>query len=79
MIFADAEKCFDKLRLEDCVVDLVGAGMREKEAAVVYRMNKMARPRVGTPYGETEEIVADRIVKQGTVYGPQLCCSSTER
>ena len=79
MIFADAEKCFDKLWLEDCVVDLVGDGMREKEAAMVYRMNKMARLRVGTPYGETEEIVADRIVKQGTVYGPQLCCSSTEK
>ena len=27
MLFADAEKCFDKLWLEDCIVDMVGCGM----------------------------------------------------
>ena len=79
MIFADAEKCFDKLWLEDCVVDLVGIGMREREAAIVYKMNERAAITIKTPYGETEEIIADRIVKQGTVYGTQLCCCSTER
>ena len=31
LILADAEKCFDKLWLQDCLVDLCTAGMREKE------------------------------------------------
>ena len=31
LLFADAEKCFDKLWLEDCLVDLHKAGLRERE------------------------------------------------
>jgi len=43
MVFADAEKCFDKLWLEDFIVDLVEAGMIEREAMMVYIMNEQAR------------------------------------
>ena len=30
VVMADAEKCFDKLWLEDCLVDMAEAGMRER-------------------------------------------------
>ena len=30
MVFADAEKCFDKFWLEDCLVDINRDGLRER-------------------------------------------------
>ena len=42
-------------------------------------MNEKARMQVDTPFGKTKEINLERIVKQGTVYGPQLCCVSTDK
>lgn len=79
LLFADAEKCFDKLWLENCLVDLKAAGLREREVAMVLEMNKEARLRVTTPYGKTNELEMKRVVKQGTVYGPQLCCVNTDQ
>ena len=79
ILFADAEKCFDQLWLEDCLIDLHEAGMREREIHVLLEMNKTARMKISTPYGKTEEIHLEKIVKQGTVYGPQLCCASTDK
>ena len=63
MVFADAEKCFDKLWLEDCIADTVGKGVREREAALIYKMNENARIKVMTPCGETKEIQKKKIVK----------------
>ena len=44
---------------------------------MVYKLNQEAKFRVDTPCGKTEEIKVKEIVKQGTVFGPKLCCSST--
>ena len=63
--------------LKDCVVDLHECGMRERDAAMVYKLNEEAKFKVDTPSGMTEEIRVREIVKQGTVYGPKLCCAST--
>jgi len=75
----DAEKCFDKFWLEDCVIDIKNQGMREREAAIVYNMNKKAKATVLTPCGPTREIQASLVVKQGTILGPILCCCSTAK
>ena len=77
IFFADLVKCFDRLWLKDCVVDLHECGMRERDAYMVYRLNEKANFRVDTPNGITKEINVKEIVKQGTVYGPKLCCAST--
>ena len=74
IIMADAEKCFDKLWLQDCLVDLKEAGVREREVDMIYRMNERAEIVIDTPSGMTESIKVKEIVKQGTVYGPLLCC-----
>ena len=42
-------------------------------------MNELAKITVRTPVGPTEEFVVERIVKQGTVYGPQICISSMDK
>ena len=77
-IFADAEKCFDKLWLEDCLVDMKKCGMREREIVLLMEMNKEARFSIITLYGETEKVKINRIVKQGTIFGPLLCCGNTK-
>ena len=51
--------------------------MRERELGIVYKLNKEAIFKVSTPAGLTEEVTVREIVKQGTVYGPKLCCGST--
>ena len=79
LLFADAEKCFDHLWLEDCLVDLNEAGMKEREILILFKINEKTRMQVDTPLGKTKEINLERIVKQGTVYGPQLCCASTDK
>ena len=54
VLFADAEKCFDRLWLEDCLVDLTENGMREKEADILHKLKGRAEMVVKTPVGETE-------------------------
>ena len=44
---------------------------------MVFKLNEEAVFRVVTPAGETEPITVREIVKQGTVFGPKLCCAST--
>ena len=40
LVFADAAKCFDRLWLEDCLLDMVKDGMRERKANLLYEMKK---------------------------------------
>lgn len=77
--YADAYKCFDKLWLKDCLVELWKAGMREREVRMIYEMNKTANIIISTPMGKTEEIQVKDIVRQGTIFGPKLCCISTQK
>lgn len=70
ILMVDAEKCFDKLWLQDCLIDMRDAGMREKEIKLIYEMNKEARIVVDTPAGLTKEVRVEKIVKQETVFGP---------
>lgn len=77
LFFADLVKCFDRLWLKDCIVDLHEAGVREREARMIFKLNEEATFRVITPAGVTNEIKVNEIVKQGTIFGPKLCCAST--
>ena len=78
VLFADAYKCFDKLKLKNCIIDLykiVGA----KEAMEVYRLNKIGKASIDTPIGIIGPIKANKIVRQGTIMGPKLCCINTDK
>ena len=77
IIYADAEKCFDKLWLQDCLIDLYQIGMRAKEISLIYKMNKNIQVVIDTPVGRTEVFNTEDVVKQGTIFASQLCCSST--
>ena len=49
LLFADSEKCFDKLWLEDCLIDLKKAGMWEREVAMILKLNEKAKIEILTP------------------------------
>ena len=76
--FVDAEKCFDKLWLKDCLISLWEKGMKATDIRMIYMMNKKAKVKVNTPSGLTSEFAVEEIVKQGTILGPKLCCRQTD-
>ena len=78
ILFADAYKCFDKLNLKDCIIDLykiIGA----KEAIRIYKLNEEGKAIISTPIGEVGPINADGVVRQGTILGTKLCCTNTDK
>ena len=79
LLFADLEKCFDKLWLQDCIKEVYEAGMPIPEATYILKMNQDVKATVDTPFGMSESFEAKEIVRQGTVWGPQVCSVSTDR
>ena len=79
MFFADAEKCFDKLWLKDCIVELAELGVPPIDLEMLYQMNKEAIVQINTPVGDIDNITIEELVRQGTVYGPIFCCASTAK
>ena len=79
LLFADLEKCFDKLWLKDCIKDVIEAGMPDEEAMYIYKMNKNVKVTVDTPVGKTEMFKVEEVVRQGTITGPQLCSVTTDK
>ena len=74
----DAEKCFDKLWLKDGVGELWRCGTDVRDCVMVKLLNEKAEVVVKTPVGNTESFILSDIVRQGTVYGPQICISSMD-
>ena len=77
--FADAVKCFDKLWLKDCRIELKTLGYKHNDLKVLYERNTRSKVTINTPLGETGNIEIEEIVKQGTKYGPAMCCATTAR
>ncbi len=77
LVFIDMEKCFDKIWLEDGIIELWKEGTDVKDAVVIKKMNEVSVATIRTPVGETKAIELKNIVRQGTVSGPDICCSST--
>ena len=66
LLFADLEKCFDKLHLKDCIIEIVEAGVPVEEAMFIYQMNRNIVAEVDTPVGVTNKINIEEAVRQGT-------------
>ena len=79
LTFTDAEKCFDKLWLEDGINELWRLGTNVRDCIMIKKMNEVAKIVIKTPLGSSREFIVDKIVKQGTVYGPQICISSMDK
>ncbi|MCH2406114.1 MAG: hypothetical protein MK200_07980 [Nitrosopumilus sp.] len=53
LFFGDLVKCFDRLWLKDCLLDLNTAGVRERELRLLYKLNEKADIAIKTPAGIT--------------------------
>ena len=78
LTFADVEKCFDKLWLEDGVKDMWKCGMNVRDCMLIKKLNEVAEATVETPIGTTKQIRLKDTVRQGTVYGPPICSASMD-
>ena len=78
LTFADIEKCFDKIWLDDGLKELWKCGMDVRDVISLKRMNESAKATVETPLGRTREITLKNTVKQGTVNGPPICGASVD-
>ena len=76
LTFADVQKCFDQLWLDDGIKDLWHCGVDVRDAIMIRNMNRTAQITIDTPVGTTEEFVVKNIVKQGTVYASDICGAS---
>jgi hypothetical protein len=62
--------------LEECLLSLRKLGVNDQIIKLVWELNKHARITVKTPFGNAPAFETETIVKQGTAWGPKLCCSS---
>ena len=74
----DFEKCFDKLWLEDSILELWKSGMKSEDLQILWQMNKCSKVCIDTPVGLTDEITLGPTVKQGTIFGPIMCNRETD-
>ena len=79
LVFMDLEKCFDQLWLEDGVAELWRNGMTASDAQLIYEMNKKSKVIIETPVGRTKSQEINNTVKQGTIFGPEICGKVTGR
>ena len=77
MFFADAVKCFGKLWLQDCLLKVYNLDYDPNTLKILYEMNKETVIIIRTPVGNTDNIQVKEVVKQGTIFGPIMCCAET--
>ena len=77
ILFADAVKWFDKLWLKDCLLEMYNLGYDPNTLKILYEMNKETDIIIRTPVGDTDNIQVKEVVKQGTKFGPIMCCVET--
>ena len=75
---ADAEKCFDKLWLKDCLIEMEEIEYNRNDIKMLYEMNKKTEIVIGTK-GQTESITIKEIVKQGSVLRLIMCCATMSK
>ena len=77
IFFADAVKCFDKLWLKDCLLEMCNLRYDPNTLKIMYEMNKETDIIIRTPVRNTDNTQVKEVVKQGTIFGPIICCAET--
>ena len=79
LFFADAKKCFDKLWLKDCLIEIYNLGYSPGTIRSLHQINKTSNIVVDTPVGKTPSITVEEVVKQRTIFDSIMCCGSTSK
>ena len=74
----DAVKCFDKLWLSSCIVELYKAKVDVGDIYLIHCLNKESLVKIRTSVGETDFIWVGEMVKQGSVLGTDIACLETD-
>ena len=78
VFFGDAVECFNKhIWLKDCLLEMYNLGYDPNTLKILYKMNKETDIIIRTPVGNTDNIQVKEVVKQGTIFGPIMCCAET--
>ena len=76
LFFPDAKKCFDKLWLKICFIEMSYLGYSLGTTTGLYKMNETSNILVDTPVGKISNTAVEEVVKQGTIFVPIMCCAS---
>ena len=77
IFFADAVKCFDRIWLKDCILEMYNLGYDPNTLKILCKMNKETDIIIRTPVGKTDNIQVKEVVKQGTILTLIMCCAET--
>ena len=68
IFFADAVKCFDKLCLKDCLLEIYNLGYDPNTLKILYEMNRETDIIIRTPVGSTDNIQVNKVLEQGSIF-----------
>ena len=74
---ADPIKCFDKLWLKDCLLEMYNLGYDPNTLKILHEINRETDIIIRTPVGKIENVQVKEVVKQGIIFGPIMCCVET--
>ena len=69
----DITKCFDEMWFEETHNDLWNTHVRNDKFALISKLDENCQPVVKTPCGDTDRFSLQRIILQGSVFGPLKC------
>lgn len=75
----DVKTCFDKLNLEECIMDLYDKGLNNDELVLLYLENKNCKVAVKTQNGKTNRVNIKDIVLQGTLWSGLMCTAQMDK
>ena len=79
LTFYDTEKCFDSLWLEDCIISLWDNVVKDDIVSLIYKLNVKNKFHHKTPFGDTQVLPLENLLKQETVLRPFLNNRSLDR
>ena len=69
----DVMKCFDEMWFEETLNDLWDVNIQNDKFALISKLDEQCKAVVKTPCGTTDMFELNRIVLQGSVFGPIKC------
>jgi hypothetical protein len=75
----DVIKCFDSLWVQECIIDMYDAGVRNDKLNVLHLLNQNALVAVKTSSGLSERRSISNVIMQGTVLGGMFCTTTVDK
>ena len=79
ILYADAEKCFDKLWLKVSLSEMERIRYNKNDTKMLYEINKTIEIVVNTAIKNTESIEITEVVKQGSIFGLTMRFATTAK